>query len=185
MNFTGTTTIIIDGTPLPAFPPMFSIVSDYRLLFSLPPQSKLGPVDVVLKNAFGQTRCEVNIVPNAVPALELASSEPNFLIKALGMNVSISGNPDDITYVMMSTSLGSTTRAGLFDIPLAIGNSGTNLVMRGPFRIGDSGHLDMTIAIDQIPPGTTLHVQAANALLSNNYALPLSVSNHQTGTILF
>lgn len=184
-SFLGTTSMTVDGVALSTFPADFTVVNDNVITFTMPVVSKLGIVAISLTNASGTGNSIINVIANPTPTVELANSNPSFLIQALGIEITVAGNPGDIAFLAISPQLIPTALPGLVDVPLAIGNNLASLIILGAPVIGPAGHTTLNIALAGLAPGTALHVQSAHAFLSTSFALPTTASNTQSGIVLF
>jgi hypothetical protein len=184
-GFTGTSGVTVDGIALSTFPAQFSVVNDNVLTFSMPIASKLGPVTIDVTNSSGTGSSSITVVVNATPTIELAGSAPSFLFQALGLDITVGGNPGDIAFILGSPELLPTPLPGIVDVDLAIGNNYTSLFILGSPLIGAAGYTKVNIPMSGLPTGLSLHVQSAHLLLSTLYSLPAIASNVQSGTILF
>jgi hypothetical protein len=182
-NFTGTTTVIVDGITLAAFPPQFTVSNDNTLSFSMPLVTKLGTIDIDLVNASGTSQTTIQVVSNTVTTVEMKMSEPAFLFQGIGLETVLAGDIGDIIVLLGSTELLPTNLPGIVD--LAIGNNFTSLFILNTSVIPAKGYVEVVIPMSGLPSGLQVHTQGAGLLLSNGFALPATPSNVQTGTILF
>lgn len=177
------TDVAIDGVSLGGFPPQFFALSDTELSFWMPQVSKLGPVDIVLTSPGGAGSGELTVVANDPPVVELYNSDPGILIQSNGLTILVGASPGDLVFIGASPSLTPTTIPGVVD--LAIGAGYTSLYQVGNPLIGPSGHFEKHVPLAGLPPGFDVHVQAAVLRAANGYAFPATVTNVQSGTILF
>jgi hypothetical protein len=184
-NMLTVTGVKVDGLALSRFPPMFTIVNDSTLTFTMPKASKLGPVAIELTGTAGSAQSTIDVVANATPALELKNSDPGLLLQSAGLQFVIGGHPGDIAFVTASPELLPTPLPGIVDVDLAIGNNYTSLFILASPLIGAAGYTELTVPLSGLPPGFQIHVQSAHLLLSTLYALPAIASNVQSGTVLF
>ena len=182
-NFSGTTSVKVDGIQLTSFPPQFSIPNDSTLIFIMPLVSHLGAIAVDITNATGTTGTTVDVVANSSPTVEMKSSDPGFLIQGLGLQLIVGSQVGDILVVEGSPELLSSSLPGIADF--AIGNNFSSLFLLGAPAIPSTGYQELVIPMSGLPIGMKIHVQAAGLLLSDSYAFPTTMSNVQTGTVLF
>jgi autotransporter-associated beta strand protein len=182
-NFSGTTSVKVDGIQLTSFPPQFSIPNDSTLIFIMPLVSHLGAIAVDITNATGTTGTTVDVVANSSPTVEMKSSDPGFLIQGLGLQLIVGSQVGDILVVEGSPELLSSSLPGIADF--AIGNNFSSLFLLGAPAIPSAGYQELVIPMSGLPIGMKIHVQAAGLLLSDSYAFPTTMSNVQTGTVLF
>jgi len=184
-GFLGVTSVKVDGAALSTFPPMFAIIDDATLTFSMPKASKLGPVSIELSGQTGSATSTIDVIANATPTLELKNSNPGFLIQSLGLQFVVGGNPGDIAFITASPDLLPTPLPGIVDVDLAIGNNYTSLFILASPLIGAAGYTEVNVPVAGLPSGFQIHTQSAHLLLSTLYALPAKASNVQSGTVLF
>lgn len=184
-NLTGTTEVVIDGIVLTDFPPQFVVQNDTTLTFTAPQLTKLGTVDIQVTSPSGTANGGVFVQAPPQPVVELANSDPLFIIQGVGLEISVGGQPGDIAFIGISPQLLPTPLPGLIDQPLSIGNNFTTLFQLGKPVVGNAGYTTKLIPVQGIPGGTQLHVQTATLQFANGYAFPAIVSNVQTGTVLF
>lgn len=184
-GFLGVSSVKVDGAVLSSFPPMFAIIDDATLTFTMPTASKLGPVTIELTGQSGTASSTIDVVANATPTLELKNSNPGFLIQSLGLEFVVGGHPGDIAFVLASPELVPTPLPGLVDVDLAIGNNATSLFILGSPLIGAAGYTQLSVPLSGLAAGTVIHTQSAHLLLSTLYGLPAMASNVQSGTVLF
>lgn len=182
-GFTGTTSVVVDGITLSTFPAAFAIPNDNTLTLSMPLVSKLGAVAIDVTTAAGTSSTTIDVVANASPTVDMLMSDPSFLIQGLGLQVTLGGHPGDILFLEASPSLLPSTLPGIVD--LAIGNNFTSLFLLASPVIPAEGYKSLSFPLAGLPAGFKIHAQAAALLISNFYKLPTSMSNVQTGTVLF
>lgn len=182
-GFIGVSDVRVDGQTLAGFPPQFFAINDSQIQFTMPTVSKLGPVTIDVVGASGTTQTTINVVPNSPPVIEMAASDPSFIIQSSGLTLTASGQPGDIVYVVASPSNLPTNLPGIVD--LAIGNQYTSIYILGIYAIGPAGLVKQTYPLSGLPSGLKIHAQTASLLGANGFALPATTSNVQTGTVLF
>lgn len=181
-GFTGVNTVIVDGVQLLAFPPQYT-VSETAVTFSMPRVSKLGNVLVELGNAQGMDSINVAVVANNPPVLEVDNSNPGFLLKAIGMNLSMGAQPFDFMFLFASPSNTPTSLPGIFDA--AIGDNFTSLIYLGQFQVSPvTGRVDLAIPLTSVAPGSFFFLQAGRVSFTFP-SLPLEMTNVQAVTVLF
>ena len=183
-NFTGTTDVKINGVSLEVFPPEFTIVDDTTLTVQVGPQTNLGSQSLSVTNAQGTTSTTFAIGANITPALELVNSDPGFLLTAIPAEILIGSLPNDTVFLQASTSNLPSILPGI--VSLGIGNNFTSLIDLGIYVVNPiSGYAEASINLpSDLPTGTRFFVQAG--VLSSIFpTLPVSVTNIQSGTVLF
>jgi len=182
-DFTGTSQVSVDGTPLSIFPPQFSIPNDNTLVLNFPLVSQLGAVTIDVTNGQGTTQTTIQVNANASTTVELKGSTPAFLIQGLGLQTILGGQVGDIVILTASPELIATNLPGI--VNLAIGNNYSSLFILNTSVIPAQGFVEVTTPMAGLPIGLTIHTQGAGLSLSSGFALPASGSNVQSGTILF
>jgi len=182
-GFTGTSSVVVDGIPLLTFPAQFSVQDDSTLVLSMPLVSKLGPVAIDVTAPGGSVTTSIDVVANATPTVDMLFSDPGFLFQGVGLQLTIGSHPGDILFVEASSALLPSVLPGIVD--LAIGNNFTSLFLLASPTIPAEGYKALNIPMSGLASGTKIHVQAAGLILANFYSLPATVSNVQTGTVLF
>lgn len=183
-GFTGTTEVTVNGEVLPILPPAWSVVNDTTLTINVPIQDQLGAVPITVTNALGTGNTNLTIAATIPPALELANSDPGFLLTAAGAQIHVGSLPNDVVFLQASGSNLPSILPGI--VSLDIGNNFTDLIDLGVYTVGAiSGHafIDLPLPND-IPTGTQFFVQAGvlSALLP---VLPVTSTNVQSCTVLF
>jgi hypothetical protein len=182
-GFTGTSSVVVDGISLLTFPAQFTVVDDSTLTFLMPLVSKLGPVAIDLTTPGGTTSATIDVAANAVPTVDMLFSDPGFLFQGIGLMLTVGGGVGDILFVEASPELLPSPLPGIADF--AIGNNFTSLFLLAIPTVPAAGYKSLTIPMSGLPTGTKIHVQAAALVLSNGYSLPATMSNVQSGTVLF
>lgn len=181
-GFAGTTSVVVDGVPLVTFPPQFT-VSDTAITFSMPKVSKLGNITVDVTNPQGTDSINLAVVANNPPVLEIENSNPLFLLKALGMNLSMGAQPFDFMFLFASPSNLPTSLPGIFEA--GIGDNFTSLIYLGQFQVSPvTGRVDLSIPLTSVPAGSFFFLQAGRVSFTFP-SLPLEMTNVQAVTVLF
>ncbi|QDU66676.1 trypsin-like peptidase domain-containing protein [Engelhardtia mirabilis] len=182
-GFEGVTSVEVDGVPLSAFPPEFSVPSNSTIVVTLQPPYNVGTKTIKVIEGALSDEVVVPVTFNLTPTIDLVSSDPSFLISAFPLEVYMGSFPNDLAFLLVSTSLVPSTLPGIFSA--SIGNNLTNLFLVNNFVINPAtGYAKSEIPISGLPTGTKLYFQAGviSAVLPS---LPLSMSNVESGTVLF
>lgn len=182
-NLGQVTSVKVDGKFLTTFPAQFNIISDTSMTVKIPLANRVGPVTIEVANPDGIGRTIVEVVPNANPTVDMLNSDPSFLIQSVGLRANLGGGLGDILMVGVSVDLSPSIFPGIADF--AIGNQGTSLLNAGAFSIPVSGYAKVHIPLSGLPAGLQLHMQAASLTASGGFTYPTTMSNVQTGTVLF
>ena len=179
-GFLGTTDVQVDGQSLSSFPPEYLVVSDSQIDITVwPLVSLLGAVDITVVTPGGSATGQITVTPNSPPALELVGSVPAFLFNATGIDLAVGAGPGDLAWVFFSGSNLPSVLPGILN--LGVGNNFSSLFLITVVSIGPAGHTSLALPVSGVPPGLTIHFQAAVLDVSSG-ALPLLSTNVQTGT---
>jgi hypothetical protein len=183
-GFGGTTTVTVDGQALLDFPPQFTVLSETQMTVQIFPQQKLGPIDIEVIDAQGSDIASVLLVPNSTPTLDLSLSDPSFLIQFVGLEMRVGSGLGDLAFFLASTSNLPTLLPGLANF--SIGNGGSVLFLLGSAPVdGTKGYASLSQPLSgNLPTGLKVYCQAAVFELALG-TFPLTVTNVQSGTILF
>jgi Trypsin-like peptidase domain len=183
-NFNGVTAVSINGVPLLDLPPQFTVVSNTTLTLQFPVQPTLGIKIIQVTGPSGTDTINVSVVPNTSPVLDLANSDPGFLITAFGAQVNVASAVNDSVILVGSWSPLPSIFPGI--VSLNLGNNFTEYVQFPTQQISLlSGLTSYTIPLsNNLPTGFKIYVQAV-ILPAVNPTFPLPVTNLQTGTVLF
>ncbi|QDU66677.1 hypothetical protein [Engelhardtia mirabilis] len=182
-GFEGVTSVEVDGVPLSAFPPEFSVPDNSTLIVTLKPPFDLGSKHIKVIEGALTAEVDLPVDLNGEPTIDLVSSDPNFLISAFPLEIYMGAQPNDAVFLLVSTSLVPTSLPGLFEA--SIGNGFADLFLVNNFLVsGASGYAKVEIPIAGLPTGTKLYFQAA-VLAAVAPTLPLAMSNVESGTVLF
>ena len=182
-GFLAATGVSVDGQPLAVFPAEFNVVSDNQInITSWPTVSKLGAVDITVVTPGGNAVGQITVLENSPPVLELEGSEPGFLFNATGLDITIGAGPGDAVFLFFSGEKLPSFLPGFMD--LGIGNNFTSLFQFTTLSVSSAGHVNLSLPVNGVTPGTTVHFQAALFDASAG-TLPLVSTNVQTGTFLF
>lgn len=179
-NFLGTNSVMVDGVALSTFPPLFQILSDTELRFSMPRVSKTGPIDVILTNATGVGQAVQVQVQAPTPALTALTGD--YLFSALGIDLYYGGQPGDLVFLVGSPSLGQSFLPGLFTAD--IGNNFASLFFLGAYVVPAAAWDVLHQPTPTLPTGLTLHFQGL-VFEAGNPVLPLVSTTVDTGVVLF
>jgi hypothetical protein len=184
LNFSTTTSVEVDGMPISVFPPLWQVVNDTSLTLTMPLVDQLGAVDVTVTNPHGSFTTQVTVVANDPPLVDLWYSNPSYLLNALGVKVTLGSAPGDLAFLCASPDAVASDLPGIASF--ALGNNFSTLVYLGLYSPdAQSGHVTVSFAIgNPLPIGTALHVQAGVFEIAGG-TLPLTMTNVQSGTILF
>jgi hypothetical protein len=183
-GFSQVTGVSVDGQALLDLPPQYSIVSDTQLTLQFPIVSKVGPVTIQVVSPLGSANTSVTVVYNTAPTLELLFSNPTFILQFLGFDIYVAGGFGDTAFLVGSTSLLPSSLPGIAEFGLGAGL--TQLYFFGSKQISAfSGWARFQLPLSgNLPTGLQVHFQAG-LLRFLNPTLPLSMTNVQSGTILF
>ncbi|QDU66674.1 trypsin-like serine peptidase [Engelhardtia mirabilis] len=182
-GFDGVTSVEVDGVPLSAFPPEFSVPNNSTLVVTLQPPYNVGTKTIKVIEGALSDEVVVPVTFNLTPTIDLVNSDPSFLISAFPLEVYMGSFPNDLAFLLVSTSLVPSTLPGIFSA--SIGNNLTNLFLVNNFVINPAtGYAKVDIPISGLPTGTKLYFQAG-VLSSVLPSLPLNMSNVESGTVLF
>lgn len=183
-GFGGTTTVRVDGQPLLDFPPQFTVLSETQMTVQIFPQQKLGNIEIEVIDAQGSDTTSVLIQPNSTPALDLSLSDPSFLIQFVGLEMRVGAGLGDLAFFLASTSNQPTLLPGLANF--AIGAGGSSLFLLGSAPVdAQKGYASLSQPLSgNLPTGLKIYCQAAVFELALG-SFPLTVTNVQSGTILF
>ena len=179
-NFLGATGVSVDGQALSTFPPLFQILSDTELHFSMPRVSQVGPVDLVVTNASGSGQTAQVQVQAPTPAL--VSLTGDWLFSALGINLYYGGQPGDLVFLVGSPTLGPSLLPGLFSAD--IGNNFASLFYLGAFVVPPAAWDVLHQPTPSLPTGLELHFQGL-VFEASNPVLPLVATTVDSGIVLF
>jgi hypothetical protein len=182
-GFLGVTDVTFNGTSLGGFPPQFTIVDDSKINLQLIGPFGIGTAVVEVIEGSQADTYNLPIAPPIVPTVDLANSDPGFLIQALGLQISMGSLPGDLHFLFASPSNVGSTLPGYFT--LGLGNNLTSLVYLGAYTVDPSlGYAQLTAPVSGLPTGTKIYVQSA-VFQATNPVLPLVPSNVESGTVLF
>lgn len=171
--------ITVDGVQLTTLPAQYTILSNTQIEISVPRVNKIGSVVVEVTSPGGTAQLLLSVFPNPTPVIDLANSEPLFLLSALGATVTMGGNGGDVILLFGSLSNVPSSLPGIVD--LGIGNNFAALLSLGTHVVNPvQGWTSVTFPLTGVAPGTTIHFQGAKF----TGALPLIMSNVQSGTVL-
>ncbi|QDU66675.1 trypsin-like peptidase domain-containing protein [Engelhardtia mirabilis] len=182
-GFDGVTSVEVDGVPLGAFPPEFTVPNNSTIVVTLQPPYNVGSKTIKVIEGALSDEVVVPVTFNLTPTIDLVNSDPSFLISAFPLEVYMGSFPNDLAFLLVSTSLVPSTLPGIFSA--SIGNNLSNLFLVNNFVINPAtGYAKSEIPISGLPTGTKLYFQAGvlSAVLPS---LPLSMSNVESGTVLF
>ncbi len=182
-GFLGVNDVTFNGTSLGGFPPQFTIVDDTKINLQLIGPFAMG--NAVIEVIEGSSTDTVNlpIAPPIAPTVDLANSDPGFLIQAVGLQISMGSLPGDLHFLFASPSNVGSTLPGYFT--LSLGNNLSSLVYLGAYTIDPSlGYAELNAPVSGLPTGTKIYVQSA-VFQAANPVLPLVPSNLESGTVLF
>lgn len=181
-GFVGVTDVLVNGTPLLAFPPQFAVQDDNNMTVNLSAPLSLGNTTIQLIRGAETANASVPIVFNTEPTLDLASTGP-FLLSALPIDIFMGSQPGQVHFLLFSTTAGSSVIPGLLD--LDIGNNLTNLFLLGDFPIdAATGFAQLTASISGVAPGTPFFFQSAVFDPTQPFAALVS-SGVESSTVLF
>lgn len=183
-GFTGTTEVTVNGEVLAVLPPAWNVVDDTTMTVNVPIQNQLGAVPITVTNALGTGTTSLTIAATIPPALELANSDPGFLLTAVGAQIHVGSLPNDVVFLQASGSNLPSVLPGI--VSLDIGNNFTELIDLGVYTVNPvTAHafIDLPLPND-IPTGTQFFVQAG-VLSSLLPTLPVDSTNVQSCTVLF
>lgn len=179
-GFTGVTQVTVDGIALVPALSQYTIISNTQMEISVPRVSKIGPVTINVTSPNGSGQAILTVFPNPLPTIDLSNSDPLFLLKSQGATVTMGGNGNDLMLLFASLSNQPSVLPGILDA--GIGNNFLDLFYLGSFTIDPiKAWTALTLPLGNLPIGTTLHFQIGRL----GPALPLTMSNVQSGTILF
>ena len=180
-----TTAVLVDGIPLTSSPPQFTVQGDNELQLQMPQVSKLGPVAVDVLGSLGSSQASIEVTPSDPPALELADSDPAFLLSSTGASLLLGSDAGDLYVLLISGFDGPTPLPGL--IPdLGIGGGDPTVVLPLSVQLlPPAGYVQQHYALPPGLTGTKLYLQGAVLDADTVYALPSTVTNKEVGTILF
>ena len=182
-GFQGTTSVKVNGQELGFLPPQFFIDSDTQLRLLVGPQSTLGQIEIEVTDDLGSDTANLTIAVNVPPALDLENSDPSFILSALGLKSRVGSVPGDIVFLQGSTSNLPSVLPGL--VSLDLGNNFTQLVDLGSLLVVPAnGVLEVQTPLPSGLTGLAVYVQAA-VVNGTTLALPATVTNLESGTILF
>ena len=183
-GFTGITEVTVNGEVLPILPPAWSVANDTTMTINVPIQDQLGAVPVTLTNSVGTGNTSVTVAATIPPALELANSDPGFILTAAGAQIYVGSLPNDVVFLQASGSNIGSNLPGI--VSLDIGNNFTDLVDLGVWTVNPiSGYAFIDVSLPgDIPTGTKFFVQAG-VLSSLLPVLPVASTNVQSCTVLF
>ncbi|QDU66678.1 trypsin-like serine peptidase [Engelhardtia mirabilis] len=182
-GFEDITSVEVNGVPLSAFPPEFSVPNDTTLVVTLQPPYNAGTINIKAIEGTQSDNIDLSVTFNTTPTIDLVSSDPNFLLSAFPLEIYMGGFPGDSHFLLLSTSLIPSTVPGIFSA--GIGNNLTNLFGLGVFTVNPAtGYAKVEGPFTGIPTGTKLYFQSGvlSAVLPS---LPLTMSNIESGTVLF
>lgn len=182
-GFTGTTDVRFDGQSLGGFPPQYTVVNDSTITMTMVGPFDLGVKTIEVVKGSSTETIDLPVTYPSGPTVDLANSDPGFLIQAVGLDVSMSSLPGDLHVLLVSTDLIPSTLPGFFSVD--IGNNLTTLYEIGTYVVNPAiGHASVNIPVSGLASGTKIHFQTVvfPAVLPT---LPLAASNVDTGTVLF
>ena len=184
VGFNGTSEVRVNGVPLEVLPPQYQVLSDTQIEVQIEPPTALGPLTLEVIDANGSDTVDLTVVANAAPTLELANSDPNFLLTAINAQIYVASQPGDVVFLQASATLEPSILPGV--VSLDIGAFFTDLADLGVFVIPPTtGYILVEAPLpDDLPPGTQVFTQAA-VVPALNPVLPALVTNYQSGTVLF
>lgn len=182
-GFLDTTAIEVDGVPLVAFPPQFSIVDDTTINVTLLPPYSIGTKEIKVIEGAAEDTIDLPVTFNLEPTIDLVNSDPGFLISALPVEVYMGGLPGETHFLLISGTLLPSVIPGIIDA--GIGNNLTDLFSLGTFVVNAAtGWALASGPISGVPLGTKLYFQSGT-LDPFLPALPLTMTNIESGTVLF
>lgn len=184
VGFNGTSEVRVNGVALEVLPPQYQVLSDTQIEVQVAPPAALGPLTLEVIDADGSDTVTVTVVANAVPTLELANSDPNFLLSAINAQIYVGSQPGDVVFLQASATLEPSILPGV--VSLDIGAFFTDLADLGVFVIPPTtGYILVEAPLpNDLPPGIQVFTQAA-VVPALNPVLPALVTNFQSGTVLF
>jgi hypothetical protein len=161
----------------------FSVISGTVMTVQIPLLDWVGTTNITVIAPDGSARTTIQIVPNTAPTIDMLFSNPLFLFTTIGMDVNLGGQVGDLVILTGSFDLGASRFPGIADF--AIGNNDVTLIKIAEIAIPATGHASVNIPLTGMPTGQTIHVQAASLTVTNGFALPMTMTNVQSGTVLF
>jgi hypothetical protein len=182
-GFDGLTDVKIDGVSISTFPPQFTVVNDTTLTISLGAPFQVGSRTIEVLEGSASDAISLPVTFNLTPTIDLISSDPNFLITLVPLQIYMGGLPNDLHFLLVSGSNLPTVVPGIFSA--AIGNNFASLFLVNNYVVNPAtGWTLATLPVSGLPIGTKLYFQSGSisALFP---ALPLTMSNVESGTVLF
>jgi hypothetical protein len=182
-GFTGLTDLTIDGVSISTFPPQFTVVNDTTVAITLTPPFNIGTKSIVVVEGAQSDSVNLPVTFNLTPTIDLINSDPSFLITLAPLEVYMGGLPNDLHFLLVSGSNLPTVVPGIFSA--GIGNNLTNLFLVNSFVVSPiTGSAKAELPVTGLPIGTKIYFQSGSisALFP---ALPLTMSNVESGTVLF
>jgi subtilisin family serine protease len=160
-----------------------TVVGSGRVEIAYTRLAHLGSLDVELVHGGGSAIVQVDVVEPALPALDLASSWPNGIDRADGLEIVVAAGASDVYYLIGSVVGTPTLVPGIVSAGIGGGDlANIHLLAIGvvdPFA-GSNLHL---VPVAGLPVGLHVHLQAA-VLDGQVPVLPLVPSNVQSGTLV-
>lgn len=182
-GFTGVTSILVDGEPLPTFPLTFTTIHDQRIQFQMPNVTTLGMVDIEINGVNGTTTAQIEVVPAPIPALELGEGNvPETINSFAPSTLTMGGQPGNAMFLWGSIVAEPSDVPGLFS--LDIGDGLTNIVLIGAYILDGSGQASISLPLSGLPFGLLLYFQGIE-YDTVSMTLPAPETNVSTGFWVF
>lgn len=175
-NFTASSSVLVDGVPVPSS----TWIDATRIDFAWPLVFALGPVDVSVVDANGTATAPVTVTLNASPQLQMGDGdEPVDFFAATGVDLVLASQPSDVMVLYVSGSSLPSVAPGL--LTLEIGAQFSSLLLVGVLALPAEGWVPVAIPYSYSGAPVTLYWQAV--AVDALHAAPLRPTNAQTTVI--
>jgi hypothetical protein len=182
-GFDGITDITVDGVSISTFPPQFTVVNDTTISITLAPPINIGSKSIVVIEGAQSDSVILPVTFNLTPTIDLINSDPSFLVTLAPLEIYMGGLPNDLHFLLVSGSPLPTVVPGIFSA--SIGNNFASLFLINNYIINPvTGWALASLPVSGLPIGTKLYFQSGS-ISAIFPALPLTMSNVESGTVLF